>query len=286
MGVFDFIKLSILALFVFLLTACASSPPQYRVIGSMNNLCDVQNLHAVEVRGTKPMKATETEAIREIAMSTGAQAALAWRSQQINRVLCQNAANLDRIFNFNLMLLNHNVIPPVLVQGDDAYHQADNQTIRISDRTYQIISQARFTTTAPHWRTYLWMDYQKPEVPMASFLPKTSQEREIWQRYSEIGWNNGLDQANTIFLENLSRLKRDFIGMARYRYLLAQGMVTRPFVAKSDLGITSEDGILRVHDQILRITALPKWQKNTKKWKVFPILDDDYAQPPRAFAAQ
>jgi len=259
--------------FTFLLNGCAP-PETYKVVGNIDNLNDIQDIHAVPIYGTKSMSKMRSEALQEIALSTGAQAGLAWRSEQINNTLEQNAASLDRVFNFNLMLLDHNVVPPVLVEAEDTLKQSDPTSIRISDRTYQIVSQAHFATTPPNWHNYLWMNYTKPEKPMPGFLPKSKEEQIVWRKYSAIGWQNGIDQANTIYAENLSRLKRDYTGMARYRYLLSQGMVSKPYVATTSLGVTGDDSNLRINDQILRITALPQMQTNPRKWK--PIFTDEY----------
>jgi defect-in-organelle-trafficking protein DotC len=252
-----------------LLVGCNTNP-DYSVVGNTDNLQNLENLHAVPVKKGSIVNPARLEGMQEIALSTGAQAGLAWRSKQINNVLTANSPTLDRAFNFNLMLLAHNVIPPVLVVGDNSLNLDNPLTIRIADRTYQIVSQARFATTPPTWRDYLWMSYTKPDTPSAGFLPKNEEEKIIWKKYSAIGWQNGVDQANTIYKENLSRVKRDYEGMARYRVLLAQGMVSPPSVAHSDLGITGDESNMRINDQVLRITALPKLQMNSKRWK--PVI--------------
>lgn len=242
----------------------------YTVVGSTDNLQDLESLHAVPARPGKVINQARLEGMQEIALSTGAQSGLAWRSKQINDVLTNNSPNLDRTFNFNLLLLAHNVVPPVLVVGDNSLNLDNPLTIRIADRTYQIVSQARFATTSPTWRDYLWMSYTKPDTPMAGFLPKTDEEKVVWKKYAAMGWQNGVDQANTIYKENLSRIKRDFEGMTRYRVLLAQGMVSPPYVAHTALGVTGDKSNLRINDQVLRITALPELQTNSKRWK--PVI--------------
>ncbi len=249
------------------LVACSTTQSNYQTVGSLNNLNQLQNLHAKATPAKKQMTGLHAQALQDIAMSIGAQAGLAWRSERINQVLSQNASNLDRIFNFNLILLDHNVVPPVLVQGNNSLNLADAQTLRIDDRAYQIISQAHFTTAPPQWRNYIWMDYQHPELPLPAFLPKTSEERIIWKRYATIGWQDGVRQADTIFNDNLARLTRDYNGMALYRRLLLKGMVSKPFVAHTDLGITGNNSHLHINDQLLRITSLPKLQVNPGRWK-------------------
>lgn len=248
------------------LAACSTTAPNYKTVGNLNSLNQLQDLHAEAVSNKKDMNKMQSQALQDIAMSIGAQAGLAWRSQNINTTLSKNANHLDHIFNFNLMLLGHNVVPPVLVQGDNSLNLSDPETLRIDDRVYQIVSQAHFTTTPPQWRNYLWMNYKAPERPLPAFLPKTSEERTLWKKYATIGWEDGVDQANNIFSDNLARLTRDYNGMVLYRSLLLKGMVSKPFVAHTDLGITGDDSDLHINDQIFRITSLPKLQQNSRRW--------------------
>ncbi len=121
------------------------------------------------------------------------------------------------------------------------------------------------------------MDYQAPEMPLPAFLPKTAEERTIWRKYATMGWQDGIIQANTIFSDNLARLTRDYTGMVLYRSLLLKGMVSKPFVAHTNLGITGDSTDLHINDQIFRITALPKLQTNAQRWN--PIVTHDVASP-------
>ena len=76
-----------------------------------------------------------------------------------------------------------------------------------------------------------------------------------------------MQQAELIYKENLGRLKRDYEGMIRYRTLLAQNMVSPPFVGQLDMGVTGGGSDLTVNDRILRITALPALQADSRNWK-------------------
>lgn len=206
-------------------------------------------------------------ALKETATSLGAQGGLAWRSKQINNLLETNDQNLNRIFNFRALLLSNNVIPPVLAEGENNLNLDDPDALRLADRVYKIVSPPRFVTAPPTWRDYLWMNFKAPDKPDVSLLPKNAEERNIWNQYVTIGWSEGTQQANQIFSANLGRLKRDYQGMIIYRILLAQNMVTAPFVAKTDLGITGNANEMRINDQVLRITATSKLQTNAKVWK-------------------
>lgn len=206
-------------------------------------------------------------AIQEIAMSFGAQGGLAFRAHQLNEITQCQAANLDQIFNFNALMLKHNVLPPVLAEGQMTLNKANPFTLRLADRVFKIVQNPQFVTTPPTWRDYLYLNYTAPETPNITLLPKNELERQIWNRYVTIGWNAGVQQANEIFNADLARLKRDFDGMILYRKLLAQNMVTPPFVAKVDLGVTGNSRYMRVNDQVLRITSTSKLNTNSRTWR-------------------
>jgi len=250
-----------------LASGCASSTAK-NAMGGTATLADLEHLAPT---GTLTSASSSTDvrlqALQNTAMSLGAQAGLAWRAQQINALLAQDDKKLSTTFDFHRILLEHNVLPPVLAQGRNTLNLADNQTIRLADRTYQIISQARFVTAPPHWRDYLGMAYTIPERPDNTLLPRNGAEQAIWKRCVSTSWEQGMAQANAIFADNLARLHRDYDGMVLYRSLLAQHMVSAPFVAKSALGVTGSDTDLRINDQVLRITALPVLQKDSSQWR-------------------
>ena len=94
---------------------------------------------------------------------------------------------------------------------------------------------------------------------------------EIWKEYLDIGWKNGIEQADTIYSENLAKLKRDYEGMILYRKLLAMHMVTPPYVAETDLGVTGDRNHLNIGDKVLRISALPGLNVDSHTWKAFIV---------------
>lgn len=209
-------------------------------------------------------------ALQETATTLGARGALAWRSYEINESLKQQASYLDQVFDFNQLLIGNNVLPPVLVEANSPVNLSSSTSIRLASKIYEISAPATFVTAAPTWRTYLWMNFKKPEMPDQTLLPQTQAEAIVWNKYIKIGWEQGLSQANSIFSANLSRLKRDYTGIVLYRKLLAQGMVSAPFVAQADMGVTGDDNQLRINDRVLRITEGSKLQTNPKKWA--PVL--------------
>lgn len=270
-------KCLMICTFALALAACRASGSYVTV--------DTANMSSLEnARYTPPRPGTNAptefsnlrgRALQESAMTIGAQAGLAWASERVNCGLNTDKKYLETIFNFNSMMLSHGVLPPVLEEGNYSLNLADPNTIRVADKTYKIVQQARFATTPPNWREYLYMTYTKPCLPDKSLLPRTDEEQAVWRKGIHCGWDKGVQQAYNIFHQNLSRLKRDFNGMLLYRKLLQEKMISQPFVARTELGITGNGNDMRINDQVLRIVELPKLQTNSRNWRAIVVKKDE-----------
>lgn len=254
---------------------------RHRVMPSTDSLEGLKAMSSP--RGSRVQKLPSMGRIREMglketALSLGAQSGLAARAKKIDDELVKQQRRLDEIFNFNALVIEHNILPPVLLEGRNTLNLADAQTIRISDRTYKVAKQARFITTPPNWRSYLWMDFKTPEMPNITLLPKTREECELWAHYVERGWKNGVEQADVILEEGIARIKEDFKGMILYRKLLAMNMISPPFVSHLDLGVTGDEDEIRIDDRVLRITALPALNANSNEWRAAVAKDVDALQ--------
>jgi defect-in-organelle-trafficking protein DotC len=268
---------SIVIIFCSGLISCTAT--SNKQIGDTDSLVGLKAMAYAQKPSAKKSTKAQTGkiremALRETALSLGAQAGLAWRAKYIDDQLVKQTRNLDTIYDFNAITLEHNVLPPVLLEGRHTLNLADTQTIRISDRTYKVSKQARFITTPPDWRQYLWLDYKKPDYPHITLLPSTPEERQIWCYYIDKGWQNGVDQANTIIEENIARIKEDFTGMILYRKLLSMNMVSPPYVSNTDLGVTGDGDEIRIDDRVLRITALPALNINSEEWRAAVAKDE------------
>src|SRR5262245_36974647 len=143
------LKTFYLLIVTLLLLSCAKPQPQpYVIVPGLQTTVTTTKTNGIRIN-----------AIQNTALSVGAQGGLAWRAHQINERLNKEAAYLDRIFNFNSLLLKNSVLPPVLAEGRTALNLADPYTIRLADRIYKIVSPPRFVTAAPNWRDYLWLNY-------------------------------------------------------------------------------------------------------------------------------
>lgn len=271
---------SLLIASTLLLAACSSFRPdsprmKQPADASLSTLKKLSNAKAKDQIGDLRM-----QALRDTALSVGARGGLAARSKILNMMLCKQEPLIDRVFDFRRLLLDKSVLPPVLVEGRETLDTGGPDVIRLSDRYYEILQQARFVTNPPNWREYLWMHYTQPETPDRSLLPRTNSEKTVWQAYITEGWKAGEQQAELIFAENLARLKRDYEGMLRYRTLLNQRMVSLPFVAETDLGVTGDSEHMTINDRILRITAFPELQLDPSQWKTEITPSEPCPTPP------
>ena len=272
-----YIRRTLIVVISLIVVACGGPAANNTQVGDTASLAGLQAMSNMKKKNAR--KATTGKiremALKETALSLGAQSGLAWRAKTIDDQLVKQTRNLDVIYDFNSLILENNVLPPVLLEGRNTLNLADTQTIRVSDRTYKVAKQAHFITTPPDWRQYLWLDYQKPEYPNITLLPTNKQERQLWRYYVDKGWKNGIEQANTILEESISRIKEDFTGMILYRKLLAMNMVSPPYVSHTNLGVTGDAEEIHIDDRVLRITALPALNINSNEWRAAIAKDED-----------
>lgn len=228
----------------------------------------------------KPKKAEPKEgedklrlpAMEETALAYGTRAGLAYETTQINKRLETNANQLTKTYNFqNLMLQGPNnsmITPPIISEAVDAWEAFDaGKTLRVADTVYEIIEQARFTPVSPMWQTYVITRFEDAQQPPEALLPQSDGERERWNRWIKQGWEKGREQAHEIFKANLDRLNRDFTGMVRYKALLEEKKVSAPILTAAQLGTTGTGQDMRANDNVIRMTAEPQLQVNSKGWE-------------------
>ncbi len=131
------------------------------------------NRAATEISITVDIPKIRLESLKEAALGYGARSGLARRSYEIVKILYENQELLDGVFNFNSLLLDRSVMPPVLSEAQNALKQPDSDTIRVADAVYRIERQAAFVTAPPNWRDYLVREYRyKVDLPANLLLPK------------------------------------------------------------------------------------------------------------------
>ncbi len=216
-----------------------------------------------------------SDAMKEAALSYGARAGLAFRTFQIQRRLAESEGSLSRVYNFGFLLIAAPsgllVEPPVVSEAQRAVIVAvGGQNAAVADRVYRINRAARIVTAPRDWRSYLERDWGLVDPPPRLLQPKNQKELAEWRKWVAVGWEEGVQQADEIFEANLDKLNTDYKGMIRYRELLAQGMMTPPYAAQEDRGITGGGAEMRVGNRGLNITAPALLNPKSEQWITAP----------------
>jgi defect-in-organelle-trafficking protein DotC len=211
--------------------------------------------------------------LRTAALTYGAQGGLAAESFSINQMLQRCEPQLDAAFNFSPLVLPVGdgqtlMRPPIVTSAQMGFALADNgQVARETACIYQITEEAQLASAPPNWRSYLVRSWNPPTKPTDADLPRTNQEAAYWSLWVAQGWAAGETQAVEIYQDDLGRLERDLVGMARYRVLLRAGLVEPPVVAFSDQAVRGGRDSLHVADQTIRITDQPGLQGDASNWQ-------------------
>ncbi|MDD4615517.1 MAG: type IV secretory system conjugative DNA transfer family protein [Alphaproteobacteria bacterium] len=219
---------------------------------------DLQNQSAPE-EDDETAKATlglqiRADAIKEAALSYGARGGLAHRTFEIQRRLAEYDTSMSKAFNFKRLLIAAPsgllIEPPVITEGLRAVIvSSGGQSAAVADRIYRINRIARIVTAARDWRLYLERDWGFVDPPATILLPKTEEEKAAWKAFVKQGWEEGMKQAEETFEADIDRMVNDYTGMIRYRELLAQKMISPPFAAADDRGVTGGGSEMRIGDR-------------------------------------
>ena len=202
------------------------------------------------------------KAMTDYAKSVAIRSGIKARMKKINEVLTTNSRDLDAIYDFNTLMIDGKVIPPVISEASNLYNQKNGTQINRAQKIFKIERQARFASTAPAWQEYLSFPVESSAFERYAYVagemkPKDDVELKAWQDATVEGWNLGVNQANIILKQGLARLNRDYIGMVRFHQFVMQGKLTMPVINQYNL-YDSNDGMTMVIDEdMLRISVLP-----------------------------
>ena len=236
-------------------------PPKVTEDRNGASLEALQSLHAApaSAEASKEASAQRTQ-MEDAAFSLGARHGLAHRSAEINEMLDRQADTLDRLWNFNgvvVSLPNGDgvIVPPVVEVTSDTVHVAqDGQSLAAATQTMKILSEAKIATAAPNWRTYLRRTWPVPAPASGLLLPRDATEQTLWREAVAKGWKQGIWQAEEAFRTDINRLRRDFVGEVRYLQLVKTGQMKELYLSKVDLGITGGGKEMKIGERLVRIT--------------------------------
>jgi len=215
------------------------------------------------------------DALREAALSYGARGGLAYRTFEIQRRLTEYDTSLTKLFDFKRLLMAASsgllIEPPIVSEAQRAVIvNGGGQEAAVADRVYRINRIARIVTAPRNWRLYMERDWGRVDPPPGLLLPRDDEERKQWRRWVAEGWDAGMQQAEETFEADLDRMTNDFVGMVRYRELLAQGMISAPYALHKDRGVTGGGSEMRVGDRGLTITGPSALIPKSERWSTAP----------------
>ncbi|WP_119328516.1 type IV secretory system conjugative DNA transfer family protein [Cysteiniphilum halobium] len=216
------------------------------------------------------------KAVKEAALELGTQSGLYEGQNMINKRLDKLSAMLYQTYNFNGLLLNAHILPPVIETGyNKSSINTDSRKITLNGQIYHITKQAYFVSNVPTWRDYLITNFSKPEIPDRSVLPTNDQEKRIWKLALYYGWEKGVEQAIDIFKQNIHELSRDFRGMLMYYELINRNMITSPYVTTTTKAILSDRHNLAIDNKEVNLEIEPQFQNNPTRWQAMlnPLHD-------------
>ena len=172
---------------------------------------------------------------------------------------------LDAVFSFAGVMRQDKIIPPVVTEVNGSVELAnDRQSAATTKRSWRIIKPARITTGNLTWRSYINLSFAA-DAPIPSisgfYAPRDKSERKAWHYGFCDGYRVGVQQANNVFMRQISDLKRDYLGMWRFRQLEEQGIVSSPIIVEERLGTLVDDDFVLIDKRDVRITEPTRFRK-------------------------
>jgi defect-in-organelle-trafficking protein DotC len=212
------------------------------------------------------------QALKEAALSYGARGGLAWRTYQLRQELDARKTYLDKTFDFRQLLIPAPsgllIEPPIISESVNAVIiDCCGQEAAVADRVYNIGMEAKIVAASRVWQNYMERAWGDVTPPPDLLRPRDEVERQKWVAWVREGWDKGVEQADSIFEDDLNRMSADYQGMVRYRMLLAQGMVSPPLAMQIDRGVTGGGKEMRVGDRAIQITGQSELQTEAQSWQ-------------------
>lgn len=247
--------------------APSSSGPRHDDPPPLADLLDMRSVSSEDESAVKKMRPS---AIREAAHMVTLQTAIAWRYDQLLDAVGRHGAIMDTAFNFGPLMMTQGdalIMPPVLTRAGASLRIDDEDTATSSATTYELLQKARYVSVVPHWRAYLMADggLPAPEQPNPAVLPKNGKERDIWRAAVREAWAQGVDEADALFVDNVSRMVRDYRGVMLYHLLTAQHLLSRVGTSSAMLGSRVSGNKMALGQHVYRITNPSAFTPPTSK---------------------
>ena len=182
-------------------------------------------------RGTFTVDGARVSLIQNAARGVGIRGGYATEATRINDLLLSRyRPALDGRYDFRpLMLQNGYVVPPAITRIRNVSQLSGPNYLYLTVGAYEIVRPARLTTLTPSWLDWLALPIRDVRPPDNLSLD-SPEERAIWRRAVESGWESGVVEARMTFTTALATLHRDYHGMLLFYELARAGVVSVPQV--------------------------------------------------------
>ena len=221
------------------------------------------------------------EAMRTAALAYGAQAGLARRTWEIQRLTEKRAAELDRIYRFRALTVRRHgfvVVPPVVGETREAVRfSQDGRRAASAARVVRIVEGERLASAPPHWRDFLVRSWPPVEKPVSVLFPRDDAERALWAGWVAKGWEAGRALADEINEADVDRLSATFEGLARWGWMHDARMVGGPDVEVSRSGVAGDERVMRVKETLVRMGRPAELNLRAREWRLVVKGPEDEA---------
>jgi len=121
-------------------------------------------------------------------------------------------------------------------------------------------------SSVPTWRDWLVQEYEAPEVPHSSLLPRTPSEIKVWEDAVREGWQAGVVQADGIYTDRLNDLTRSVEGRYLYRVLEQKKMIEPSLLKVERNKVTYNGRTMNIGEVIYSVQSRANYTSG-ENWK-------------------
>ena len=218
--------------------------------------------------GEVAAKEMRLNAVAVEAYSWGIQEGVYYRTNEIQAVLNEKSFIINKTVNFAKFIIDSKMLMPTVLEAERIYVKNSDREARTVNMSYTLDKPPRIVSQVPSWRDYLTRTMPKPIKPIANAYPRNKLEKELWFKEFKRGWFRGTKQADSIFESDKAKLHKEIAGLYRFRFLLAQNIVTLPKLVKnkSSVMLLESGKTINLNDVKYTIQLDAKFNKVTD-WK-------------------
>ncbi len=219
-----------------------------------------------------------SDAIFGAARAYAAQAALAWRYEQINElVLNKWAGALDKAASFRPFIEQEFILIPSVHEGTSDEQLKDGVLTRL-DASFIVDEEAVIVTAAPTFRDYLVREFSAPADLHSALLPASAAEQILWDKGSQEGWEIGVAQAEEVFNDGFNEMEMDIIGRVTYLKLKSLNMISDASLKMTSSGVTFNGRAMNVGEEIFTIDDIARYRTMTD-WRTAWSVPSELVNP-------